>query len=483
MLAPQRPVIVAIGGSDSAGLAGIQMDSRSADALGVHAATVVTTVTAQTNAGVLLAEPVSDSGLAEQLAAAAALSPKAIKIGVVASASQLAMIQQFILSQAVPVIWDPVKVSTSGSELTGLTMAELRKALLPKVTLVTPNLLELAAWQPADEVITAAQALLAEGANALLVKGGHADDACCQDLFLSQDFQFWLSSPRQATLHTRGTGCALASAVASAIALGYPLDDAVVIGKAAINQGLRQAQALAGNLKGCVRISHFPSTQQDMPHLTLQAGGPEPPVFAACAQTPLGLYPIVDRASWLARLLPLGVSTVQLRIKDLQGAALEQEIKAAITLAEQYQCRLFINDYWQLAIEFGAYGVHLGQEDLLDANVDAIARAGLRLGVSTHCHREVARALALQPSYIACGPVYPTTTKIMPWQPQGLAGLRYWLRLLSDYPLVAIGGINAQRINGVAATGVSGIALITAITQAVDPEQACRDLQRLCASQ
>ena len=205
-------------------------------------------------------------------------------------------------------------------------------------------------------------------------------------------------------------------------------------------------------------------------------------------ERPLGLYPVLDRAEWLERLLPLGVTTAQLRIKDLSGDALRQELAAGIAIAKQHNCRLFINDYWQLAIELDAYGVHLGQEDLdpenmADADINAIRNAGLRLGVSTHCHYEVARALNLAPSYIACGPVYHTTTKDMPWVPHDLAGLRYWLEVL-DYPLVAIGGINAERLPKVIETGANGIAMITAITLADNPEQTTSDfIEQISASQ
>ena len=159
---------------------------------------------------------------------------------------------------------------------------------------------------------------------------------------------------------------------------------------------------------------------------------------------------------------------MQLRVKDLTGKQLEDEIKRAIELGVQHNCRLFINDYWQLAIKHNAYGVHLGQEDLDDANISEIKKAGLRLGLSTHCHYEVARAHSYKPSYIACGPVYHTTTKDMPWTPHGLVGLSYW-RCVLNYPLVAIGGINTERFGPIAATGVDSVAMITAITLAKDP--------------
>lgn len=195
--------------------------------------------------------------------------------------------------------------------------------------------------------------------------------------------------------------------------------------------------------------------------------------FLDCGTTALGLYPIVDSTAWVKRLLPLGVKTIQLRIKN--NPHVESEIQQSILLARQYEARLFINDYWELAIRHGAYGVHLGQEDLKEADVEKIRRAGLRLGVSTHCYDEVTCADAVQPSYIACGPIYHTTSKIMSFSPQGIERLKHWRRTLK-YPLVAIGGITQERLLDVLETGVDGIALISAITQADDPEGATRQL-------
>lgn len=164
-----------------------------------------------------------------------------------------------------------------------------------------------------------------------------------------------------------------------------------------------------------------------------------------------------------------------MRNKTLSGDALEQEVARSIAIAKQTDCRLFINDHWELAIKHGAYGVHLGQEDLDTADVSAIRNAGLRLGLSSHCHYEVARAHRYKPSYMACGPVYHTNTKQMPWIPHNLEGLSYWKDTL-DYPLVGIGGITQERVAGVAQTGVSGVSLITAITLADDPDEATRQM-------
>jgi len=184
----------------------------------------------------------------------------------------------------------------------------------------------------------------------------------------------------------------------------------------------------------------------------------------------------------MARILPLGVKTVQLRIKDLEGEALEQELVAAIALAEQHDCRLFINDYWQDAIRLGAYGVHLGQEDIETADLAAIAKAGLRLGVSTHCYYEVARARALKPSYMAIGPIFETQTKVMRFGPQGLERLRLWRRCLVG-ELVAIAGIKLHNAGEVLAAGADSIAVITAVTEAPDPEAAVKQWLKLFQNQ
>lgn len=182
----------------------------------------------------------------------------------------------------------------------------------------------------------------------------------------------------------------------------------------------------------------------------------------------LGLYPVVDSVIWIERLLTAGVRTIQLRIKDQPEAAMEQDIAAAIKLGKRYQARLFINDYWRLAIQHGAYGVHLGQEDLDIADLDAIHRAGLRLGLSTHDDAELDRALAERPSYIALGHVFPTQTKAMPSSPQGLEELKRHVGRLQNISTVAIGGISLARAPDVLATGVGSIAVVSAITQAPD---------------
>ncbi|MDX7999252.1 thiamine phosphate synthase [Xenorhabdus sp. Reich] len=197
----------------------------------------------------------------------------------------------------------------------------------------------------------------------------------------------------------------------------------------------------------------------------------------------LGLYPVVDSLTWIERLLEVGVRTLQLRIKDQPEEQVEKDIQSAIALGRQYNARLFINDYWRLAIKHHAYGVHLGQEDLDIADLNAIQQAGLRLGISTHDQNELARAKFLRPSYIALGHIFPTATKEMPSSPQGLEALKHQVEITPEYPTVAIGGISLGRVPDVVATGVGGVALVTAITKAQDWRQVTARLLHLVEGQ
>ena len=171
---------------------------------------------------------------------------------------------------------------------------------------------------------------------------------------------------------------------------------------------------------------------------------------------PIGLdvfYPIVPDVQWLERLVRLGVRTIQLRAKDMDDQELRSHIERSIACCRQSGCQLIVNDYWQLAIDAGADFVHLGQEDLADADLAAIKSAGLRLGISTHSHEELDIALAAKPDYVALGPVYQTKLKVMPWGPQGLDKVTEWKRRIGGLPLVGIAGITVERADGVIDAG------------------------------
>ncbi len=180
-------------------------------------------------------------------------------------------------------------------------------------------------------------------------------------------------------------------------------------------------------------------------------------------------YPIFDSADWLHSLLPHGIRLVQLRVKSLPENETCAEIARARRLCRQHACQLVVNDYWQFAIEQGCDFVHLGQEDLDGADMAAIRRAGLRLGISTHDHSELERALSLDPDYVALGPVYETKLKKMKWNPQGLGRITEWKKLAGATPLVAIGGITVERAASALAAGADIISAVTDITLDENP--------------
>ncbi|VTU29418.1 thiamine phosphate synthase [Variovorax sp. PBL-E5] len=193
----------------------------------------------------------------------------------------------------------------------------------------------------------------------------------------------------------------------------------------------------------------------------------------------LGLYAVLPDAAWVGRMARAGVPTVQLRFKSGDAQAVSREVRAAVDAVRGTDALLFINDHWRAAIEAGAYGLHLGQEDLdalAPGDLQALRASGLRLGLSTHGYAEMVRADAVSPSYIAMGAVYPTTLKQMATAPQGVARLAAYARLLRGYPQVGIGGIDAARLPEVLATGVGSVAVVRALVADPDPEAAAARL-------
>jgi thiamine-phosphate pyrophosphorylase len=180
-------------------------------------------------------------------------------------------------------------------------------------------------------------------------------------------------------------------------------------------------------------------------------------------------YPIVPDAGWVARLVPAGVKLVQLRIKEQPDAEVHRQLREAKSVCAAHGAQLVVNDYWQAAIDEGCAWVHLGQEDLLDADVKALRRAGIRIGVSTHDHAELEKGLAVDPDYVALGPIYPTKLKQMPWAPQGPARLGEWKKLVGDRPLVAIGGLTVDRALLCLESGADIVSVVGDIVNHTDP--------------
>ena len=187
--------------------------------------------------------------------------------------------------------------------------------------------------------------------------------------------------------------------------------------------------------------------------------------FLDCGTKPLGIYPVVDRAYKLEELYKAGITTAQLRVKDMLDTVLENEIIEAIRISEKYDARLFVNDFWELAIKHKAYGVHLGQEDIWEANIRAMHQENIRLGISTHTKNEIKIAEHIEPSYLAIGPIFETNSKKMVYNPVGIEDLKRWSGNV-NYPIVAIGGINLNTIEQVVQTqAANGVAMIAGVLE------------------
>lgn len=269
-------------------------------------------------------------------------------------------------------------------------------------------------------------------------------------------------------LHYSREDAVYRSAKQAALALGFIEIDAECVARA------WQAQAQ--------RTGRFDPTQwPDEPADFGLRPWPRSDAFPACPKA-LGLYAVLPTAEWVGRMARAGVPTVQLRFKSEDAAAVQREVQAAVDAVRGTNALLFINDHWREAIAAGAYGVHLGQEDMEIADFSAIRAAGLRLGLSSHGYAEMVRADRLSPSYIAMGAVYPTTLKRMATAPQGPGRLAAYARLMRDYPGVGIGGISAAELPEIKATGVGSLAVVRAITAQNNPEQAAQDLMAAWAA-
>ena len=180
-------------------------------------------------------------------------------------------------------------------------------------------------------------------------------------------------------------------------------------------------------------------------------------------------YPVVPDAGWVAKLVPAGTKLIQLRIKDRPDAEVRRQVREAKAVCALHGAHLIVNDFWQVAIDEGCTWVHLGQEDLIDADIKALRRANIRIGVSTHDHAELDKGLAIDPDYVALGPIYPTKLKQMPWAPQGTERLAEWKKIIGDRPLVAIGGLTLERALLCLKSGADIASVVGDIVNHADP--------------
>lgn len=487
------PIVWSIAGSDSSAGAGLQADLKSFEALDVHGCTAVAAITAQNTVAVERVDAVATDLLDAQLAALASdLPPRAIKTGLLGSVDNIRCVARWVdrLRERHPValVVDPVWRASTGAQFSdGALRQALLEELIPRATVVTPNRVE-AAWLLGwgadivsfDQVEQAAAALRQQGARAVVITGGDAGGEAALDWMDTPQARGWLSLPRVDTAHHHGSGCTHAASLAAALALDFCTADAAVLAKMCTTQALLAARPTGHGAGGVRPLRGFALQPELLPmlHHSPHLGGAH---FLPLAQRIMGLYPIVDSADWIERVLQAGVRTVQLRIKadDPRGRSpqdLSAEILRSVQAGQAARAQVFINDHWELALEHGAFGVHLGQEDLATADLPALRAAGLRLGLSTHSPWEVCRARAWRPSYIACGPIHATTTKDMPWQPQGPDNLAYWCHVLRE-PVVAIGGMDIPRSQEAVRCGAAGVAVLRGVVQSDAPEQAIQDLQ------
>ncbi len=262
-----------------------------------------------------------------------------------------------------------------------------------------------------------------------------------------------------------------AAVLAACRSMGFVEEDAQLLARAWTAQALRLGQ---------FDVAAWPDDPRDFGVHT----GPRADAFAPCPQQ-LGLYAVLPDAAWVARMAEAGVPTLQLRFKSDDRNAVAREVQAAVRAVQGSDSLLFINDHWREAIDAGAYGVHLGQEDLEGAReqLHSIRAAGLRLGLSTHGYAELLRAESVAPSYLALGAVYATTLKRMATAPQGPGRLAAYARLMRHRPLVAIGGIDFARLDEVLPSGVGSVAVVRALVAAQDPAaEARRFMERLATA-
>lgn len=494
----QTTILWSIAGSDNSAGAGIQADLKTIQSFStpeqpLHLCTLVTAITAQHSSGVDACMAVSVDLLQQQaIALLKDAKPAVIKIGLLVNKAQVLWLTDFLqqLRKNQPdllVLYDPVAISSSGSIMAEPELYQtVILYLLPQLDLLTPNLPELEAIAQNSDIKQAVKLLFKAGVKAVLVKGGHAETAVCTDqLFISADFRYRgypayshqvsLRSPRQQHSFNHGTGCSFSSALAATLALGYALEDAFVVAKTYINQGLSLPVAV-NPWSGTVGHWGFPTDPQYLPELLTANLQPPAQAFAPL-KAPLGLYVIVPSVTELQRALDAGVKTLQLRLKTTDQQ-LRQQIQAAIQLCQHPDIQLFINDHWQLALELGAYGVHLGQEDIDQADLAALQQAGIRLGVSNHGFYKLLRAQQLKPSYLAIGAVFTTQTKEMGGKLQGLQKLIRYPTLFPTIPLVAIGGINENNAKAVLACGIKHLAVVQAFAQATEPHLWVKQLQQ-----
>lgn len=395
--------------------------------------------------------------------------PGVVKCGAVHDPGHIMALAGFLEEKKPLFVCDPEMFASLSELRVGARGAALvKERFFPLATLVTPDIDEAEQMlgrpiNTKDDMRRAAEEILAFGPKAVCLKGGQLPGPEVLDYFTNGNERFWLTAPRlspQRVSARKGKVANFAAGVAAGLSAGLPLNDALVLARSFM-QGVYREDG--------EKPAPFPCASADFCPVFYEGRAAADGPFAPLDFNLPAFYPIVDTAQWLERLAAAGVKAAQLRIKNLSGGALEAEVRKGVEVCKKGGVRLFVNDYWELAVKLGAYGVHLGQDDLRAADIGALRRAGLRLGVSTHCYFEAAVAKALNPSYIALGPVFPTRIKSMDFAPQGVETVKLW-RALFEVPLVAIGGITLENADELLSAGADMISVISDIAQNPNPD-------------
>jgi hydroxymethylpyrimidine kinase/phosphomethylpyrimidine kinase/thiamine-phosphate diphosphorylase len=458
-----------IAGFDPSSGAGILADRDIFNLLGLNSQVLITALTAQNSMTATQVTPVNITLFSEQFRLLKASGwPAVIKIGLLPNKSFVHCVAKLLQGYPGKIIYDPVMIASSGKTLMAPgTLAVLKECLLPRVSVLTPNIQEAMAiiQMPIDSVEKMQQAayqICKQGVAEVILKGGHLEGDFAQDIWCDGQSHCWLTLPRLNVPPLHGSGCLFSAALAAELAISKNSIDAFVMAKMIGHQALKAQRSPV----------EMPDNAEHFPWLTKTAiAGQRLSAFAPLSQ-PLGFYTIINEQRWLSTLPSWGVKTIQWRQKE--ASPLKDKIIAeVIKTLTSHDIQLFINDDWEIALKEKAYGVHLGQEDLEQCDIDTLRTAGIRLGISTHSLKELARAKALQPSYYAFGPIYPTETKAMIFAAQGLMKLKRWRKWVND-PLVAIGGIHLNNLKDVLSTKVDSVAVVSAVIKAADPFEACQ---------
>ena len=529
-----RPIVWSIANSDSAAGISIQADHLTIQDLGGDACEVVTAVTTRNSENTTSITATSSKLLLNRLNCLLSdLMPSAIKIGLLVNAEQFQLVSQWLETVltdyqqthklSIPIIWDPVTVSNCEHSLTLVNNQPTTHdylCLAKHVTLITFNESELkqfaGMFTNGDVSSQSAVDCVSNALSAnILVTGGDSDDKYTTDWLAAKSIAhtsplherqcIGFKSIRVNTNYDQDnsgvlnsgvllSSSTLSSAITTTMALGHPLLDAIVIAKAYVQQGLLNAHSLNKG-SGISAQKGWPSDLICFPEILLPkypCVSMMPSLKFAAITEPLQVYTVTQSLHVLEQVLKAGARTVQLRIKlDANTGAvsqdpvqchhdkIENDIICAIALGRQYEAQVFINDHWQLALKHSAFGVHLGQEDLLHADLSQIAEAGLALGLSSHGYFEMLLVQQFSPSYLAIGHIFPTPTKQMPSLPQGLLKLSRYCQLLSGkIPLVAIGGVTMHNLPQLKSTLVNDVAVVRGIELAENPGQSWQAFQQ-----